>query len=79
MKDDPCLCCGRDTRRDADEHWGEKQLMCGCGRFFCTTCTKNIYEYGTFTECPKCGRPLNIRRSNAADLNEAEESEKIPD
>ena len=76
-KPDPCLCCGLDTRREGDEVMGAHQLMCGCGRHFCIACTKNIYQYGTFTTCPVCDRPLiGIPAPSVA--ADATESEKTP-
>ena len=79
-KPDPCLCCGRDTRREGDEIMGADtlQLRCRCGRRFCISCTENIYKYGRITECPNCGRPIDARRFKASDLADEPEEEKTP-
>jgi len=79
LKTDACPCCGRDTRREADEHMGLNQLMCRCGRFFCLSCTKNIYD-GYLTECPNCHTPLDwARRLNVPRQEDESDSEKTLD
>ena len=80
-KIDPCLQCGRDTRAEAEEALGNSlsQLMCTCGRYFCIRCTENIYKFGNITECPACGRPVNVRRITESDSEDNTESEKTPD
>jgi len=72
---DPCLNCGKDTRREADETYGCFQKWfrckwCNCNGHFCLACTKYIDD-GLLTKCPKCEAEIPNVRLMSSDLEEA--------